>query len=111
MKLEGWVGRPYLGEHYCRIFAAQLLAANGIQYPEHAQRPEDAEGWQRVEHGEPCDVVVFNRAGRPAHVGVCIGRGRFIHVERGGRSRIESLTCLEWGGRIEGIYRCTGAPA
>lgn len=110
MNLEGWVGREYVGDYYCRVLAAELLAAHGITMPT-VDLPHEADGWARVDRAEPCDVVVFNRAGRPAHVGVCIGRGRFIHVERGGRSCIESLTCLEWGSRIEGIYRCTGAAA
>ena len=108
MDLAPFVGIPYSGNKFCRTFAAQVLAANGIPMPE-VDVTADAPEWMRVERPQPLDVVVFNLAGKPAHVGVCIGRGRFLHVEEGERSRIEHLSSSLWCSRIEGFYRYQGA--
>jgi len=105
MNLEPFVGIPYEGRHFCRVFAGRVLAAHGISLP-HVVKPERADGWRRVERPLPLDVVVFRTAGVPDHVGVCIGRGRFLHVEDGARSRIEYLSSPLWEARIEGYYRC-----
>jgi hypothetical protein len=93
---------PYVGRHYCRVFAAEVLAAHGLPYPTSKVQRLD---WQRVERPQLFDVVVFNRSGRPAHVGVMVGPTRFLHVERDARSRIERLG-PQW--QIEGFYRYTG---
>lgn len=107
MNLAPFIGIPYAGEHFCRVFAGRVLAEVGIPCPV-VSNPADAEDWQRVERPEPHDVAVFNIAGKPGHVGVCIGRGRFLHVEEGERSRIERFDSPLWGSRIEGYYRYMG---
>lgn len=102
-----WIGIPYQGEKFCREFARQVLAEQGIQMP-CVDDPSQAPNWLRVDRPEPYDVVVFKRAGRPDHVGVCLGRGDFLHVEEKRSSCIERLTSPKWERRIEGFYRFTG---
>lgn len=107
MNLDGFVGIPYVGRHYCRVFASDVLKANGLAMPE-VVKPEMAIDWVKVEIPTEMDVVVFSTSGKPDHVGVCIGRGRFIHVEEGCRSRIEYLSSPLWGAKIYGFYRYSG---
>lgn len=108
MALIDWIGIPYGGKRFCAVFAARYLAQHGIPYPLTARKPADAPEWVRVERPQALDVVVFNREGRPAHVGVCLGRGRFLHVEEGGTSCREFLSSPAHACRIEGFYRYTG---
>ena len=107
MDIAAHIGIAYHGEKFCRTFAAQVLAPLGIPVPA-VERPEDAEGWEEVAHPMPGDVVVFRRGRRPNHMGVCIGRGRFLHVEEGSRSCVERLSSPIWQPRIVGFYRYTG---
>lgn len=104
MDLIRFIGIPYEGDRFCTVLAARILAEHGIPYPD-VDRPEDAADWARVDQPQPLDVVVFTRAGRPSHVGVCIGNGQFLHVEEGGTSRIDRLSSPLWARRIEGFYR------
>lgn len=105
LDVSGFVGIPYRGENFCRVFAAQFLAAHGIDMPQ-VDTPDAAENWQRVPRARPLDVVVLNEQGRPGHVGVCIGSGRLLHVERGKRSCVERLDEFRIASKIEGFYRC-----
>jgi len=50
------------------------------------------------------DIVVFNIAGNPCHVGVYIGRERVLHVLKGTDSTIERLNSFRLKGRVEGYY-------
>lgn len=104
LALEPFIDVPYAGALFCRTFAARVLAAHGIVVPR-VVRPQDAPEWQRVDRPQPLDLVVFSTGARTDHVGVCIGRGRFLHVEEGSRSRIEYLSSPLWSARIEGFYR------
>lgn len=106
MSFTQHIGIPYAGERFCAVLAAQVLADAGIPWPD-VDQPAAAADWQRVERPRPYDVVVFNRGGQPGHVGVCVGRGRFLHVEEGATSRIEHLASPLHAPRIEGIYRYT----
>jgi cell wall-associated NlpC family hydrolase len=107
VNLDSFIGVPYSGHKFCRQFAADVLAAHGIPMPM-VDRPRSAGGWVRVERPEPLDVVVFARGRAPDHVGVCIGRGRFLHCEEGSTSRIEYLGSPLWASRVEGFYRYEG---
>ncbi len=104
--ISPWENTPYEPPRGCAVLAARVLAAHGIPYPD-VDRPQDARAWMRVALPRPLDLVVFTLAGRPGHVGVCIGAGRFFHVEEGSRARVERLSCSLWSSRIEGIYRYT----
>ena len=105
MDLTDFIGVPYTGKRFCAVFAAQVLARHGIPYPLTARKPADAPEWVRVERPQPLDVVVFRINGRPGHVGVCVGGGRFLHVEEGDTSCTERLSSPTWQPRIEGFYR------
>ena len=50
-------------------------------------------------------MAVFNIKGKPTHIGLCMGSGKFLHVREGGRSRIERFGPL-W--QVAGFYRYTG---
>lgn len=105
MDLTGLIGVPYAGDRGCAVFAAQVLARHGIPYPLEVNDPVEATGWVRADAPRALDVVVFTRAGRCSHVGVCIGNGQFLHVEEGSTSRKERLSSPLWARRIEGFYR------
>ncbi|WP_312914494.1 NlpC/P60 family protein [Stenotrophomonas sp.] len=107
MNLEPFLAVPYEGRHFCRVFAGQVLAAHGVPLPA-VVKPERAVEWERVDRPAELDLVVFHSGAAPDHVGVCIGRGRFLHVEEGSRSRIEFLSSPLWSSRIEGYYRYKG---
>lgn len=100
--LAAFVGVPYVGRHFCRVFARNVLAAHGVPFPTARAARID---WQRVERARLFDVVVFNVKGKPGHVGVMLGPSKFLHVEEGSTSRIEHLSPLR---QVEGFYRYTG---
>lgn len=62
------------------------------------------------EHLRPGDLVFFNTLDRPgSHVGIYIGRGRFIHAPNSrGVVRIESLAQTYWSSRFDGARRLIG---
>lgn len=104
--VSAWTGSPYEGRRGCAVLVSRVLAAHGIPYP-NVHRPEDALDWERVDRPLPLDVVVFNVNGRPGHVGVCIGKGRFFHVEESETARIERLNSTLRAGTVHGFYRYT----
>ncbi len=59
-------------------------------------------GWVRVDRPQRFDIVVFKVQGKPQHVGLCMGSGKFLHVREGGRSRIERFGPL-W--IVDSLYR------
>ncbi|WP_372382121.1 NlpC/P60 family protein [Xanthomonas sp. NCPPB 1068] len=105
MNLGSYVGRPYTGDKYCRVLVAEVLADQGRALPI-VDSPAQAQGWIATASPQEGDVVVFNIAGKPGHVGICDGRGGFLHCEEGRTSRIERLNSPMWSSRIEGFYRC-----
>lgn len=68
----------------------------------------------RVERPQPFDLVIFNLAKKPGHVGLVVDRGRFLHWPlpdhkgNDGTSRIEHFTDRKWRNRVEGFYRHVG---
>lgn len=68
----------------------------------------------RVERPAPFDLVIFNLAGKPWHVGLVVGPGRFLHWPQpdrdgnDGTSRIERWADRKWRNRVEGFYRYAG---
>ena len=63
------------------------------------------DGWEKVTKYAAGDIVVFNLAGFPCHVGTYIGRGRFIHILNGSHVTIETLDSIVWNKRLNGVYR------
>lgn len=99
---------------------AALLACRGIRLPDYGDGYRDcadhdgiavaireglAEGWTRVEDPRAFDLVIFNIAGQPRHVGLMVGPTTFLHAPEGQTSRIERVTDPMWRKRIEGFYR------
>lgn len=65
----------------------------------------------RVERPAPFDLVIFNLAGKPWHVGLVVSATQFLHWPQptkegtAGTSRIERFTERMWRNRVEGYYR------
>lgn len=79
-------------------------AAADFETVESAIRAGLIEGWQRVSEPRPWALVVFNIAGHPWHVGLVVGRDRFMHMPAKQTSCIERLSSPQWANRIEGFY-------
>ncbi|MFM8151994.1 MAG: C40 family peptidase, partial [Polynucleobacter victoriensis] len=49
----------------------------------------------------PGDLVLFNtQGGRHSHVGIYVGKGRFVHApSKGGTVRLEKITSSYWSQR------------
>ncbi len=67
----------------------------------------EAEKWQKITAGEEkCgDVIVLRLRGAPAHVGLVLGDGRMLHIEKHINSAIEYYGGRRWRDRITGFYR------
>jgi cell wall-associated NlpC family hydrolase len=63
--------------------------------------------WNAVKAGAEVagDVIVLRLRGVPMHVGVVLGDGQMLHVERGIDSVIERYAGPRWADRIFGFYR------
>lgn len=61
--------------------------------------------WDKVEIPAEKDVVLFNCANQPLHVGVVVNRYQFLHSPQGDFTRIESFKSGIWNKRLEGFYR------
>ena len=59
--------------------------------------------WVRVTDPQVGDGVVFH-VGTRAHVGVVVGSGRMLHIDRSG-AVIESYESLRFSTQIDGFYR------
>lgn len=62
-------------------------------------------GWEKVSVYRSGDIVVFNVAGFPCHVGTYIDDDRFIHILNGSHVTIEHLNSITWSKRLNGVYR------
>ena len=55
---------------------------------------------------QPFDVIVFNIASHPIHIGIVVNDRMFIHILEGYTNvRQERIHSANWIKRIEGIYR------
>jgi cell wall-associated NlpC family hydrolase len=63
--------------------------------------------WRPISTGaeQPFDVVVFRRAGLPAHMGVVVKPGWMLHIEEGRESCIEQYRSRKWEPRLIGFCR------
>jgi len=61
--------------------------------------------WVEVEEPEMFDVLVLRLKGRPMHVGLYIGNGRFIHCMENVGTTVEKMNSMAWKDRLLGIYR------
>ncbi|KQP52996.1 C40 family peptidase [Methylobacterium sp. Leaf106] len=51
------------------------------------------------------DILVFQRAGLAHHVGIAIGGGRMLHIDRDQDSCLVDHTTGRWAPRLVGAYR------
>lgn len=102
-----------------RVYAEQL----GLELPSYAEEYGDGSGaaalilaesvaWHAVPPGgeRPGDAALFSMAGDPAHVGVVVGAGRFLHIREGQTATIESYRGPIWSRRLVGFFRHAEAP-
>lgn len=63
--------------------------------------------WIDVAHGQEHagDTCLMSMAGAPRHVGVVVGGGRVLHIERGAGSIIERYDTSRLKRRVVGFYR------
>jgi len=55
------------------------------------------------------DLVFFGQAGRPNHIGIYVGEGRFVHApSTGGTVRLDRLDSPYWRTRYLGTRRVPG---
>lgn len=65
--------------------------------------------WSRALRFDELGVVLVLRIlGQPAHVGVSLGSGQFLHCMRGCNSVVENIDRSPWDARIMGHYRWNG---
>lgn len=113
--LSRFIGLPYAQPFDCYGLVREALReVAGIDLPA-LQYSEDAAeraalltaglpGWTPVSHPIANDVIVLRHNGRPAHVGLYLGGGRFLHVNEGATSRIDRLG-PRWA--VESFHRYT----
>lgn len=73
---------------------ANLIAGNLSEWT------EIAAGAERVGDG-----LLMSIAGLPRHIGVVVGKGVVLHIERGAGSLIESYHAMRLRRRVAGFYR------
>jgi cell wall-associated NlpC family hydrolase len=61
--------------------------------------------WREVESPEPYDLILFRLRSMPTHLGVYIGKGKFIHCMRDSGTSVEKLNSIVWKERVVGYYR------
>lgn len=61
--------------------------------------------WQQNSEPAFMDVICFNIAKRPLHVGLVVSKDQFLHSPEDDFTRIERFTDRIWANRIEGFYR------
>jgi cell wall-associated NlpC family hydrolase len=112
----GFIDAPYLPGGVsptgfdCSGFTRYVFeAAQGLRLPRRAQDQAQSAGLPEVGRDalQPGDLVFFNTLHRPhSHVGIYLGRHRFIHAPRiGARVRIEDLRVPYWASRFDGARR------
>lgn len=118
---SAWVGLPPARwpVHPCWSFVCAVVEAGlGVRLPTFAPTTPDAmraEGWRAQEEAlqawhpvsldqvQPFDLIVFR--GRPPHVGVACGLGRFLHLREHDLSAAGTLRHRWWRTRLDGLYR------
>jgi len=95
------------------------VPAYGVRYAAHERDltsmatfiETSSRDWQRVEAGEPGDVVRLKIRNRPCHVGVMVTRDWFLHVHEGVNAVMERLDGHYWrrDRHVAGFFRWEGA--
>jgi LysM repeat protein len=92
----------------CSGFTSQVFRSQGIRLPRTSR--EQSHVGQKVRYGEmkPGDLVFFHttRGKRVSHVGIYIGRGKFIHASSGGgKVQVNDLSSGYYQHRLVGARR------
>ena len=99
---------PTYREHYRDLgdegLVSDLIRAHLPEWLPVVERPPGLEAID-LTRVRMLDVVLMNVEGRPLHVGVVVGRGKMLHVERGIDAVVERFDRGPWGRRVVGIYR------
>ena len=107
-------GIPY-GQLDCYGLVRKAFGMAGVALPDYRYPGDDdtraemvrteLRGWIKVERPRPMDVILLRVNGKPVHLGLVVGRGRFLHSDRPGtKSRIDRWSDGMW--QVEGFYRC-----
>ncbi len=117
------LGKPFANggrgpeEYDCYGLATEVFNRFSINLPDFRISCEDASGinstidderkrWERCDTPETPSIVVMRFNSRfYNHVGVYIGKGKFIHTAKKIGVRIENISELYWKHRIEGFYK------
>lgn len=72
-----------------------------------AEYTKEPFGWEKLTNDQKADIynVVWLRNGGPIHFGVMIDSKRFLHVEEGCDSVIESIDSPRWQRKIRGFFK------
>lgn len=65
---------------------------------------KESRHWLKVDKPKVYDVIVFRMKGKPCHVGMYIGGGKFIHSLKNRNSCVERLNNAVWVNLVEGYY-------
>ncbi len=100
----------------CYGLAQEVFRRHGIELPDYRVSCEDASRIDATIEQEkplwteldipvvPCLVVLRFNSRVYNHVGVYIGKGRFIHTAKKTGVRIDRINDAYWRNRIEGFY-------
>jgi len=113
-----FVGVPYArgGESPRRGFDCSGLVVYvyrslGIELPRRVAELKSVGRPVRLRDLAPGDLVFYNTRHRPySHVGIYVGKGRFVHAPRpGARVRVEAIDSRYWRARFNGARRIEAA--
>ena len=87
--------------HFSEVYSN---ASEGKKVAKALRDGKDIIKYKEKDKPEYGDVIIFNIAGSPCHVGVYVGRDRVLHIMKGMDSVIERLNSVKLKGRVEGYY-------
>jgi cell wall-associated NlpC family hydrolase len=88
----------------CSGFVQHVFAMLGIGLPRTADAQYDA-GHAAVGGPRPGDLVFFDTYGGVSHVGIYLGRGRFVHASSSHGVEVSRLSESYWAARYVGAKR------
>jgi cell wall-associated NlpC family hydrolase len=120
-----WRGRDPQGWDCWGLVAWCLAHHHGIRVPDFLAETADVDpadrasryalqeaafvtgraGWTRLDRPEPGAAALCLVGVRPIHVGLCVGSGLYLHVDRTSPTELARLSAPKWRDRIEGFYR------